>query len=160
MSGSTSKKIVAYRFDRESVQGFINPLTFLEEGGVEVLTSAGAVAALPYSEIKALCFVRDFEGPPSWKAHRTFPSRPKIEGLWVKLQFRDGDTMEGVIGNNLLLMEDRGLSITPPDAGFQNRIYVPRTALTQVQVLGVVGSPLHRARKPKAEAKDQLKMFE
>lgn len=160
MAGSTSKKIVAIRFEREPVQGFVNPLAFLQSDGVEVLTNAGAVLTLPYPDVKAVCFVRDFDSGPFWKENRTFASRPKVEGLWVKLQFRDGDTMEGLIGNNLLHVEERGFSVTPPDSGLQNRIWVPRAAVGSVQVLGVVGRPLRKAPKPKPVAKEQLKMFE
>lgn len=158
MSGSTSKKIVAIRFDREPLRGFVNPVAYLQPGGIEVLTSSGSVVTLSYTEVKALCYVKDFESASAWKVNRAFASRPKVEGLWVKIRFRDGDTMEGLIGNNLLLMEELGFSVAPPDGGFQNRIFVPRAAVTHIQVLGVVGSPIHRARKAKPE--DQLKIFE
>jgi hypothetical protein len=161
LAGSTSKKIVAVRFDREPVQGFINPQAFLQEGGVELLTVSGAVAVLPYPEVKAVCFVKDFESGPSWLEHRAFSNRPKTEGLWLRLFFRDGDTLEGLIANNLMVLETHGFSVAPPDAGVQNqRVFVPRAALARVQVLGVVGSPLRRPAKPKPTPKEQLKMFE
>lgn len=161
MAGSTSKKIFAVRFDREAVQGFINPQSFLEAAGIELLTAAGAVITLPYYEVKALCFVRDFDSGAVWKENRAFSNRPKTEGLWLRLQFRDGDTLEGVVANNLLLMEPLGFAVAPPDAGFQNqRVFVPRAALTNVQVLGVVGRPVRRPAKAKGVEKEQLKMFD
>ena len=161
MAGSTSKKIIAVRFDREVVQGFVNLQGYLHDTGVELITSSGALVTLPYSEVKALCFVLDFEPSVApWKAHRAFSNRPKTEGLWIRLQFRDGDTLEGVMANNLLIVEAQGFNLVPPDAGFQTRVFVPRTAVTQAQVLGVVGSPLRRPSKPKPADKYQLKMFE
>ena len=63
--------------------------------------------------------------------------------------------------NNLLQMEPAGFSIIPPDPTFQNqRIFVPRAALDDVKVLGVIGSPLKRrtAAKPAKEER-QLDMF-
>jgi hypothetical protein len=160
LAGSTSKKIVAVRFDREPIHGFIDPQGYLQETGIEILTSEGAVVTLPYSEVKAVCFVRDFSGGPVWPENRMFSNRPKTEGLWVRLEFRDGDTLEGILPNNLLAVDPPGLAITPPDAGFHNqRVFVPRTALLSVKVLGVVNSPLRRATKKKP-SKDQLKMFE
>lgn len=150
---------MAVRFDREAVQGFINPQSFLQDTGVEVLTASGAVVTLPYADVKAVCFVRDFEGGPVWREHRAFVNRPKTTGLWVRLRFLDGDTIEGLISNNLMLMEPLGLALTPPEQAFQ-RIFVPRAALRNVQVLGVVGSPLRRAARQKPTVKDQLKMFE
>jgi hypothetical protein len=159
VAGSTSKKVVAVRFDREPLTGFISPQTYLQPDGVELLTAGGAVVTVPYSELKALSFVRDFGGP-AWKENRSFPNRPKLEGLWLRVQFRDGDSLEGVISNNLLLMEIQGWTVTPPDAGAQHqRVFIPRAAATEVKVLGVVGSPLRRRAKAKP-SEDQLKIFE
>jgi hypothetical protein len=160
LAGSTSKKIVAVRFDREPMIGFINSLTYLQAGGVELLTTSGAVLTVPYQEIKALCFVRDFENVPVWKEHRAFPSRPKLEGLWVKIRFRDGDTLEGLAANNLLQVEEHGLNMATPDPGFQNRVFIPREAATHMQVLGVVGRPLRRTGRSRPASQDQLRMFE
>jgi hypothetical protein len=69
--------------------------------------------------------------------------------------------MDGLLANNLLLLDPYGFSVVPPDPGFQNqRIFVPKAALSGVQVLGVVGSPLRAARKPKPVAKEQIGLFE
>jgi hypothetical protein len=160
LAGSTSKKIIAVRFQGEAVQGFVNPPTYLQETGMELITSSGAVVTIPYEDVKAVCFVKDFETVPVWKENRAFSNRPKLEGLWIRLHFRDGDTLEGIIANDLLLMEEHGLSVAPPDAGFQNRVFIPRQAVSRIQVLGVVGSPLRRRAAPKPSAKEQLKMFE
>ena len=163
MAGSTNKKVVAVRFDREPLQGFINPQTFLQAEGIELLTANGAISILPYREVKAVCFVREFDSGTAWKEHRTFSVRPKTAGLWVRLLFQDRDTMEGVLPNNLLAVEPLGFTVSAPDPGFQNqRIFVPRQALREIQVVGVVGSPLKRRRKPpeKAGKKDQLEMFD
>ncbi len=161
MAGSTSKKIVAVRFDREPVQGFVDPHGYLQETGIELLTNAGAIVNLSKEEVKAVCFVKDFEANPTWRTNRTFSNRPKTEGLWVRLHFRDGDTLEGIIANDLLQVEPLGFAIAPPESGFQNqKIFVPKAALTHVQVLGVVGSPLRRRAKPEPAEKEQLKMFE
>ena len=132
---------------------------------VELLTPTGALLQVPFSEIKAVCFVRDFGGSETWLLNRTFHVRPKANGLWVRLCFRDGDSLEGMAANNLLQNEPTGFSVTPPDPTFQNqRVFVPKEALTRVEVLGVIGSPLRRPRKPALEPvleKDkQLEMFE
>ena len=79
----------------------------------------------------------------------------------MRLVFRDADWMEGMIANNLMLVEPAGFSIIPPDPTFQNqRIFIPRAALADVQVLGVIGSPLRRkpGKKP-AKDEEQLEMF-
>ena len=160
LAGSTSKKVVAYRFDRETVQGFINPQNHLGAEGIEIITSSGEVVVLAYTQVKALCFVRDFDSSLSWKTHRAFANRPKTPGLWVRLLFRDGDTLEALISNDLLLMEARGINVAPPDAGLQNKTFIPREAVSHVEVLGVVGSPLRRSPRQKPAEREQLKMFE
>jgi len=109
-------------------------------------------------EVRLICFVRDFPATETWKQHRSFLNRPKANGLWLRLRFRDGESLEGLIPNDLLQV-DLGFTIVPPDPTFQNqRIFVPRVALQTVQVLGVIGSPLKRKKAVAEET--QLKMFD
>ena len=61
-------------------------------------------------------------------------------GLWVKIRFLDDGLLEGVIPNDLLNLLDQGLHITPPDFHANaDRIYVPRSALAELTVLGSGG---------------------
>jgi hypothetical protein len=151
--------VLVSRFDRETLAGFINPQTYLAPEGLELLSTTGSVAILPYAEVKFVCFVRDFQQGEPKKEMRLFTSRPKHEGLWIRVRFRDGDVMEGVLINNLLLVESLGFTFVPPDPGYQNqRLFVPRAALAAINVLGVIGSPLRR--KGKAPLKEQLEMFD
>jgi hypothetical protein len=158
---STNKKVLLARFEREPVEGFVHAATGFEGDAIEVLTPSGTLLRIPVSETKAVCFVRDFEAGETWREHRTFLTRPKMPGVWVRLLFRDGDSLEGMLPNNIMLVEPAGFSIIPPDPTFQNqRIFVPRPALREVQVLGVVGSPLKRREAKKPAAEGQLDMFE
>lgn len=160
MSSSTNKKVVIYRFDRESIAGFVSPQTWLATSGVEVLTPAGAVATVPYGEIKAVCFVKDFDGGVWAGERRLFASRPKTEGLWVRALFRDNDFVEGILPNELLQLEAQGYLVAPPDASSNNqRVFLPRTALKEMKVIGVVGTP-RRPAKAKPEVKIQIDLFE
>lgn len=148
------------RFDRDTLSGFVNPATYLTLDGLELLTVNGAILIVPYTEVKTVAFVRDFQQGEPRHEMRSFSARPKMEGLWVRMRFRDGDSMEGVLANNLLQIDGSGFTIVPPDPGYQNqRLFIPRAAVTQVQVLGVVGSPL-RTGKRKPVTKEQLEMFD
>jgi hypothetical protein len=164
LAGSTSKKVIVSRRDREPVAGFVNPRTYLQPGGVEVLSTSGQIVLLPYPEVEAVCFVRDFDAGESWRQHRSFQARPRSPGLWLRLVFRNGEQLEGLAANNLLLLEPYGVAITPNDPTFMNqKIFVPRAALLDCQVLGVIGSPLRKAAKAAATDKAdqrQLPMFE
>jgi hypothetical protein len=159
LAGSTIKKAVVRRYQREPLAGYINPLNFLQATGIELLSAAGQVGTVPYGEIKAIAFVRDFPGTAE-EERRVFLTRPKMEGLWVSLKFRDGEVMEGVMANNLLQVEQYGFTIIPPDPLSNNqRYFVPRASLETLEVLGVVGSPLKK-RKPKPAPKEQIGLFD
>ena len=157
MASSTSKKVLVQRFDRETVPGFVNASAFLTPQGIEILGTSGAVSVLPYTDVKTVFFVRDFTDNNPAAARRTFLNRPKLSGIWVRLTFRDGDLLDGIMPNNLLQLEPEGIAMIPPDGA--QRVFVPRMALTAVQVLGVVGSPLRAGRK-KPAGRDQIGLFE
>lgn len=159
MAGSTTKKAILRRYEKEPLTGYINPVSFQQPAGVEWLSAEGHAATIPYSDIKWIAFVREFasSGEPE---RPLFQTRPKMEGLWVRLRFRDGDVMEGVMPNNLLQLEYYGFTVVPPDSfSHRQRVFVPRTSLQGIEVLGVVGSPLKR-RKAKPAGKEQIGLFE
>lgn len=160
MAGSTSKKVRISRFEREPLLGFVNPLTYLRPTGVELLTPDGNYVVVPYDEVKAVQFVKDFEPPDPSAERKVFGTRPKMDGLWVRLKFRDGEVMDGILANNLLAIESHGFTVVPPDPYSNNqRLFLPRAALTELQVLGVVGSPLRRP-KAKPVVKEQIRLFD
>lgn len=160
LSSSTNKKVIVYRFDRESIAGFVSPQAWLTAGGVEVLTPAGAIATVPFGEIKVVCFVKEFDGEGWGTERRLFASRPKTEGLWVRALFRDNDFLEGILPNELLQLDAYGYLLAPPDASSNNqRVFVPRAALKEMKVVGVVGAP-RRPAKGKPEGRAQIGLFE
>ena len=125
----------------------MNPSKLGEAETLDLLTPEGEQRNFAVKEVRSIYFVREFadDFEPERKA---FLSRPKLDGLWVRLKFRDEDTIEGVVPNDLLSLLDRGVQITPPDLhGTTLRIFIPRTALTEMTVLGVVGIA---RRKPAA----------
>jgi hypothetical protein len=136
---STHKKVVVLLLDHSAVKGYLNPATLGHGEAVDLLTTDGEHRAIDLTEIKAVYFVREFADTyePERKA---FLSRPKLDGLWVRLQFRDEDSMEGIVPNDLLDLLNTGVQLTPPDLhGNTLRMFVPRSALTEMKVLGVVG---------------------
>lgn len=116
-------------------------------GDVEVMTPAGTVAQLALADIKAVCVVKDFTSA-GWAAEqRVFKSRPKSEGLWVRAHFRDNDFLEGILLNDLAQTDGSGFLVTPPDAASNTQaVFIPRVAVKELKVLGVVGSPVHKKR--------------
>lgn len=162
MASSTNKKVMLERFDRLSMAGFVHPYRYLQPQGIELLSTEGNVSLVPYEEIRIVSFVKQFQEEPSIRK-REFGSRPRLPGLWVRLRFRDGEFLEGILPNNLLLLDPYGFELTPPDLrANQQRVFVPRAGVTEAEVVGVIHKP-QGARRPRRKtplgAETQLEMF-
>jgi hypothetical protein len=143
---STLKKVVVLLLDRRAVRGYLNPSGLGDAEKIEVLTLDGEQESLRLADVKSVYFVREFKDPFE-PERKTFLSRPKLDGLWVRLRFRDDDSMEGIVANNLLELLDTGVRLTPPDLhGNVLHMFIPRTALAEMKVLGVVGVARRSAR--------------
>ncbi|MBV8812405.1 MAG: hypothetical protein JO033_27355 [Acidobacteriaceae bacterium] len=165
MPSSTAKRVVLYRFDRQPLEGIVNPAAFLLPERVELITLGGSVEAPAYSEFKAICFVSDTAKADLFSEHNFFERRPKVPGLWTRFTFRDGDKLDGILSHNLLDWPQFGFFITPPRAGAnRQRVFIPRAALEGTELRGVVGSGAGSAkaiRKLKAaRTEGQLNMFD
>jgi hypothetical protein len=145
---STHKKVVVRFLNRSVLRGYLNPGKLGYSETVELLTQEGEQRRFDVKEVRSIYFVREFS-PDYEPERRAFLSRPKLDGLWVRLKFRDEDTIEGVVPNDLLSLLDRGVQITPPDLhGTTLKIFIPRTALTEMTVLGVVGIARRKVAAP------------
>jgi hypothetical protein len=152
---STHKKVIVRKLDRDTINGFVGA-HFLADGKLELLNTAGNVVLIELRDIKGVYFVRDFNDTEDL-TRKVFTSRPRAEGLWVRLKFRDNDVVEGLMPNDLMQISAEGFLINPPDTRSNTqRIFVPRSALTEMVVLGVIGERVRR--KPTEEL--QVPMFE
>jgi hypothetical protein len=141
--------VVLVLTDKKPIRGYLNPSRLGQSDPIDLLTPDGEHEEIPLAKVRSIYFVRDFadDFEPERKA---FLSRPKLDGLWVRLRYSDGETIEGVVPNDLLSILDNCIQITPPDLNSTtDRIFVPRSALTELTVLGVVGIA---RRKPAAAA--------
>ncbi|MGA3349744.1 MAG: hypothetical protein ABSC33_12040 [Candidatus Sulfotelmatobacter sp.] len=153
------KKVVVRKMDRDSISGYVSPTVFVNEGKLELLNTAGNVVAIDLREIKGVYFVREF-GDSESLTRKTFTSRPRSEGLWVRLRFKDSETLEGLMPADLMQTMPEGFLINPPDQRSNTqRIFVPRTALESLTVLAVIGAA-RRPRRGIGEDQRQVPMFE
>jgi hypothetical protein len=159
---STLKKVVVLLLDRSAVRGYLNPATLGQSAEIDLLNLDGEQKSILLDEVKSVYFVREFKDPFE-PERKTFLSRPKLDGLWVRLRFRDEDVMEGIVANNLLDLLDTGVRLTPPDLhGNVLHMFIPRTALAEMRVLGVVGvarRSLRTTREIRAVLEAQSKLF-
>ena len=155
-AASTHKKVVVLLLDRSAIRGYLNPARLGGAESIDLLTPDGERRELALKDVRCIYFVREFTDnfEPERKA---FLSRPKLDGLWVRLKFRDNDTIEGVVPNDLLALLDQGVQITPPDLhGSALRIYIPRSSLAEMTVLGVVGVARRKLVQPAAATQPKL----
>jgi hypothetical protein len=154
---STHKKVIVRKMDRDTINGYVAPSHFVQEGKLELLNTAGNVVGIDLREIRAVYFVREF-GDSESMSRKTFTTRPRTEGLWVRLKFKDNEVLEGMMPNDLSLTTAEGFLVNPPDLRSNTqRIFVPRTALESLTVLAVIGAA--RRRRAVADQR-QVSMFE
>ncbi|HJT69628.1 MAG TPA: hypothetical protein VJ731_05485 [Terriglobales bacterium] len=145
---STHKKVIVRKLDRDTVNGYVAPVHFVHDGKVEILNTTGNVVAIDVRDIKCVFFVRDF-GESDALTRKTFTTRPRAEGLWVRIKFKDGELLEGLMPNDLSLTTAEGFLINPPDLRSNvQRMFVPRGALESLTVLAVIGATKRTRRGP------------
>ena len=147
------KKVIVRKLDGEFILGYLPPADFLEREQAGLLTLDGNVTSVPIADVKWICFVRDFasgdSGQPERLLQKTFPRRPRNPGLWVRVRLKDNDSLEGLAQNDLSLLDNDGLLLIPPDTRSNTqRIFLPRQAILEVEILAVVraGTPRSPAR--------------
>jgi Family of unknown function (DUF6982) len=154
---STHKKVVVRKADRDSVNGYVAPSNFVVDGKLELLNTTGNVVAIDLRDIKAVYFVREFSDSDVL-TRKTFTTRPRTEGLWVRLKFKDNEVIEGILPNDLTQNPLEGFLMNPPDLRSNTqRVFVPRAALMSVTVLAVIGAA---RRRRKVTDTRQVKMFD
>jgi hypothetical protein len=143
-------KVVAHAKDGRLFKGFLH-------NGVKDLPSATGVprpANLPeqlmiraidgksYSvslaELKAVFFVKSFDGSKQYTETKFFNAHPVLEGIWARLHFNDNETIEGVIYNSLHFLTNEGFFLKPPDPQSNNQMmYVLKSSLRDFRIMGV-----------------------
>jgi len=158
---SSRKKVIVRRITGEIVPGYLPLAAFVRNGTVDLLDLSGHVLSLSLGDIKYICYVRDFNlndtANPERLTRRTFLARPRTEGLWLRLTFRTEDQLEGLapIDASLLddLIGDAGLQLIPPDIRSNTqRVYVPRSAITELQLIAVITTPSRKKPLPVSNA--------
>ena len=166
---STSrKKVIVRRFSGDTLPGYLPHAAFVHNSSLDLLDLSGRIIPLPLNDIKTVSYVRDFNLSdtvnPERLTRRTFLARPRSEGLWLRLTFRSGDLLEGLAPTDRTLLDalidDAGLFLTPPDTRSNTqRLYVPRAALTELQLLAVITTPSRKQPLPattKQNLQDEL----
>jgi hypothetical protein len=96
------------------------------------------VEEIPTKDIKAVFYVNTFEGNPNHKDLNFHLRAPIVHGIWMRLQFADGEVMEGLVYNSIRYLVDPGFFLLPTDPGSNNKlVYVLKSWLVDHRVLGM-----------------------
>lgn len=151
--GSLRKPVIVRKFSRDWVAGYTGAAFDCHAASLELLDPAGKTLNIEWETVKWICYVRDLASAnsdrnnPERLLHRRFSVRPRSAGLWLHLTLTDGDEIEGLAANDRSLVDGAGLMLTPPDTRSNTqRIYVPRLAIQELEVLSLIGSSRHRKR--------------
>jgi uncharacterized protein DUF6982 len=105
---------------------------------VELDLPNGGSRVVDLGNAKALFFVKTLEGRTDYVEVKFFERNPQIEGLWIKIKFKDGEVTEGIVHNSLPFVADSGFFLRPPDPQSNNRVvYVVKGFLIDFRVLGI-----------------------
>ena len=163
MAGSR-KKTIARKLTQDWVAGYLPASSFLHNGIIELLALDGKILQLAAAELKWICYVRDFNSGepanPERLLRKTFTGRPRSEGVVLRLHLSDGDVLEGLAANDLSLISGEGIFLTPPDIRSNTqRLWIPPTAIAQLEVLTVIGAAKRSKPAPTATSTTQESLF-
>jgi hypothetical protein len=146
---------VVIRYEDHAVRGFVdaNELGSLEQllknepqVGLDTIrlkrVGSDAVEEVPTRNAKAVFFVKTFDGDLRHRALHFHENAPIVQGLWVRVTFADGETVEGIIRNGRDYVLEHGFVMMPTDPNGNNRlIYVLKDRLKDFNVLGMRNAP-------------------
>ena len=90
------------------------------------------VRVIPYKILKAVFFVRDFLGNPSYEEVKAFPMQDRPGGKESVIHFEDGEELFGFV--QTAHPDRNGFFVFPADPQSNNeRIYVIRDAIRDIQ---------------------------
>lgn len=98
----------------------------------------GAMVEVALSQIKAMFIVKSFRGNAKRKALRFYTNGPAVGGIWAEIEFKDSETIEGIVENSAQHLMGDGFVLHPSDSGSNNLVvYVNKVAIANYRVLGV-----------------------
>lgn len=97
-----------------------------------------AVEEIPTEQAKAVFYVKDFDGDPEHRDLNFYKGAAFVHGAWIRVEFLDGEVMEGIVHNTIHFLVDPGFFIRPTDPKSNNRlVYVLKKWLRDCRVLGL-----------------------
>lgn len=138
-----SRRVVVRYADGTTLRGYFSAEDFqlLKIDSLNLLSIrdiTGESKAVAVSSLKAIFFVKSFEGTTDYSEFKVFTHQPSGKGVWVRVSFRDGEIMEGIAPNAISTFAGPVFSLTPPDPRSNNEtVIVSKQCLKEMQILGL-----------------------
>lgn len=142
---------VVIQFGNSVVKGYLEPQSWESIEGV--LSNApdsppqsfrirpidsDTIQEISTADAKAVFYVNNFEGDSQHRPLNFHSPSPIVHGIWVRVEFIDGEVMEGIVHNTLRFLVDPGFFVAPTDPDSNNKLaYVMKSWLKDLRVLGV-----------------------
>ncbi len=137
------EKVVLRFIDGSTLKGYMENFA-PSDGLVEIKKLSGEREVVPIDRLKAIFFVRTFEGDPEYNEKKAFQgSGIRLKRVFVK--FKDGESMTGYIegdvpwqkGFFLEQSKKNGFFLLPTDDKSNNiKVYVVAKAVKDVTLIG------------------------
>ncbi|MGD0480570.1 MAG: hypothetical protein ABSA42_10400 [Terracidiphilus sp.] len=101
------------------------------------LFESNSVEEISIKDVKAIFYVHNFDGDANHKEMSFYGKSPIVHGIWMRVQFLDGEVIEGIVHNSIRYLVDPGFFLVPTHPGSNNKlIYVSKSQLADHRVLG------------------------
>ena len=131
---SSLQKVVVRTRDGEVIPGFANEDRIKKT--LKIINQQGKEETFSIDKLKAVFFVKDFQGNPEYDEIKFLNKQSVSSMIWVRVEFFDGEVLEGKILNNMELISSPGFYLSPSDQDTNNkRVYVVKSSLKNFTVL-------------------------
>jgi hypothetical protein len=125
-------KVVVHYLDNTLVRGHAR-FFFHEQEQAEMTDLDGKACNVDLAQVKAVFFVKDFQGDPDYGERKEFTPDSPVFGEKIRVVFVDGEVLLGrAMGYR---PEEKGFYLQPADPRSNNRmVFVPVSSLREIQV--------------------------
>jgi hypothetical protein len=147
---TTNSEKVVIQFGTRTVKGYLEspawntieellsgaPLSTPETLHVRVFNS-NSIEEISIKDVKAIFYVHNFDGDANHREMSFYGKSPIVHGIWMRVQFLDGEVIEGIVHNSIRYLVDPGFYLVPTHPGSNNKlIYISKSQLADHRVLG------------------------
>ena len=132
---SSMGKVVVRARDGSIHNGFASD-EYIATDLIKVLSNKGDEQEFSMDDVKAIFFVKEFEGNSKHEELKFLNNHTRKKWVWVRVTFFDGEALEGRVENTKTLLSSPGFYLWPSDEDTNNDlVYIVTDALQDFEIL-------------------------